>query len=110
MAGPHDLSIPEAFADDEATTQDSVYARLRHAIMVGTIEPGTNLTMRGLADAMGLSPTPIREAVRRLSSENAIEILPNRRLAIPEMTLGRFEELVALPISLETHAAERALP
>ncbi|MEM5477714.1 GntR family transcriptional regulator [Pacificibacter sp. AS14] len=110
MAGQQELSIPAPLLGEDATTQESVYTRLRQAIMVGTIEPGTNLTMRGLADTMGLSPTPIREAVRRLSSEGAIEILPNRRMAIPEMTMGRFEELVALRISLEIHAAERALP
>ncbi|WP_245667504.1 GntR family transcriptional regulator [Neptunicoccus sediminis] len=104
------MNIPELPVDHDITDQESVYARLRHAIMVGTIEPGTNLTMRGLAEAMGLSPTPVREAVRRLSSENAIEILPNRRMAIPEMTLGRFEELVALRVTLEVHAAERSLP
>lgn len=110
MIKQYKLNIPPALTGEDATTQESVYARLRRAIMIGTIEPGTNLTMRGLADAMGLSPTPIREAVRRLSSEGAIEILPNRRMAIPEMTWERFEELVALRITLEIHAAERALP
>src|SRR5699024_6978978 len=39
-----------------------------------------------------------------------IEVLGNRRLRIPEMTPGRFEELVRLRILLECHAAERALP
>lgn len=104
------LNIPKIPTDPEATDQETVYARLRHAIMVGTIEPGTQLTMRGLADAMGLSPTPIREAVRRLNSEKAIEILPNRRMTVPKMTLGRLEELVSLRITLEVHAAERSLP
>ena len=104
------MHIPEIPADGRTTDQELVYARLRHAIMIGSIEPGTHLTMRGLAEAMGLSPTPIREAVRRLNSEHAIEILPNRRMAIPAMTLERFEELVALRISLEVHAAERSVP
>ncbi len=104
------LNIPEHLGDADATDQESVYVRLRHSIMIGTIAPGTHLTMRGLADAMGLSPTPIREAVRRLSSEGAIEMLPNRRMTVPAMTLDRFEELVALKIALEVHAAERALP
>jgi DNA-binding GntR family transcriptional regulator len=78
--------------------------------MIGAIEPGTHLTMRGLADALALSPTPIREAVRRLSSEHALQILPNRRMSVPHMTLGRFEELIALRITLESHAATRSLP
>ncbi len=110
MPDSQKLNIPEISFSEDTTDQEAVYARLRHAIMVGTIEPGTQLTMRGLADAMGLSPTPIREAVRRLNSENAIEILPNRRMTVPKMTLGRFEELVSLRVALETHAAERSLP
>lgn len=110
LADSQQLNIPEISIGADVTDQEAVYMRLRHAIMVGAIEPGTQLTMRGLADAMGLSPTPIREAVRRLSSENAIEILPNRRMAVPQMTLGRFEELVSLRSVLEGHAAERSVP
>ena len=104
------FTIPEASSSADRTTQEYVYGRLRHAIMIGAIPPGTALTMRGLADTMGLSPTPVREAVRRLSSENAIQVKQNRRIVIPDMTLGRFEELVELRIVVETYAATRALP
>lgn len=110
MANRQKLKVPEIPLNEDLTTQEYVYARLRYAIMIGAIPPGTNLTMRGLAEAMQLSPTPIREAVRRLSSEHAINIMQNRRMSVPKMTLGRFEELVALRVTLETHAAERALP
>ena len=103
-------AIPDLSTTTDRTTQEYVYKRLRYAIMVGAIEPGTALTMRGLALTMGLSPTPVREAVRRLSSEGAIRVNETRRMSVPAMTLGRFEELVALRIALETHAAERALP
>lgn len=102
--------LPEIPRDPAMTTQEYAYLRLRGAIMLGALRPGTALTFRGLAETMGLSPTPIREAVRRLSSENAIEVLGNRRLRVPEMTQGRFEELVLLRIALETHAATRAFP
>ncbi len=110
MSKKPEFSIPETPSESDRTTQQYVYERLRHAIMVGAIEPGTALTMRGLAEAMELSPTPVREAVRRLSSENAILINENRRISIPLMTQGRFAELIALQISLEVHAARRALP
>ncbi|ODA66741.1 HTH-type transcriptional regulator McbR [Methyloligella halotolerans] len=96
--------------DPSLTIQEQCYAKLRHCIMVGAIPPGTQLTMRGLADAFHMSPTPIREAVRRLSSEHAIEILGNRRMQIPTMTLQRFADLLALRETLESHAAARALP
>ncbi|WP_018001127.1 GntR family transcriptional regulator [Paracoccus sp. N5] len=102
--------LPEIPRDAAMTTQEYAYLRLRNAVMLGALPPGTALTFRGLAGQLGLSPTPIREAVRRLSSESAIEVLGNRRLRIPEMTPGRFEELVRLRIALETHAAARAFP
>lgn len=110
MAKCKKLDIPEVAVDPDLTTQEQVYARLRYTVMIGAIPPDTHLTMRGLAEAMQLSPTPIREAVRRLSTEHAIKVLQNRRMVVPKMTLGRFEELVAMRVAVETHAAERALP
>jgi len=104
------FDIPDIEMDPTLTTQDYVYARLRNAIMLGAIEPGTSLTMRGLAQQLKLSPTPIREALRRLSTENAVEVMGNRRMTIPQMTRSRFDELVALRITVEVHAAERSLP
>ncbi len=110
MTDKVELNIPEISEVSGATTQEYVYERLRNAIMLGAIEPGTSLTMRGLADRLGLSPTPVREAVRRLSSEHAIQIKDNRRMTLPLMTSDRFEELVALRVAVEVHAAGRALP
>ena len=104
------FNIPELPAGDTETVQEYAYLRLRNAIMLGSIEPGTNLTIRGLASYLNLSPTPVREAIRRLSSEHALEVLGNRRLRIPVMEAGRFEELIQLRIALETHSAERAMP
>lgn len=102
--------LPEIPRGDQMTTQEYAYLRLRNAVMLGALRPGTALTFRGLAEQLTLSPTPVREALRRLSSEGAIEVLGNRRLRVPPMTSGRFEELVKLRITLEVHAATRALP
>jgi DNA-binding GntR family transcriptional regulator len=104
-----DLNIPPLVLDANLTTQDMAYRRLRHAIMIGALRPGTQLTIRQLADAFELSPTPIREALRRLGSENAIEIKENRRIVVPVMTRPRFEGLVGLRIALEVHAASQAI-
>lgn len=110
MSKQSDLNLPEITAAPGLTVQEYAYLRLRNAIMLGAIAPGTNLTIRGLASYLDLSPTPVREAIRRLSSEHALKVLNNRRLSIPRMKAGRFEELIQLRITLETHAAERALP
>lgn len=104
------FTIPDITNSEDLTSQEYVYARLRSAIMVGAIPTGATLTMRGLAEQLSLSPTPIREALRRLNSESAIVAQDNRRMVIPFMTEGRFEDLVATRITLECHAALRALP
>ena len=104
------LEIPEIETSARLTSHEYAYARLRNAIMVGAIPTGTLLTMRGVAELLGLSSTPIREALRRLSSEQAILPQDNRRMLVPKMTAGRFEDLVATRTILEKHAAERALP
>lgn len=110
MTPKSDWELPHLAPNEAETTQESAYFRLKNAIMVGAIPPGTALTMRGLAARLDLSPTPIREAIRRLSSERAVEILGNRRIQVPVMEAGRFEELIQLRIAVETHAARRAMP
>lgn len=104
------LAISGRERPEGLTTQEHIYAQLRDAIMLGRFRPGMSVTIRGLADLMNTSPTPIREALRRLSSENGLTLLPNRRIVVPHMTAERLEELVETRIQLECFAAERALP
>lgn len=104
------LRLPELPQQMNATSQEYAYNRLRHSLVIGAIAPGRAITIRGLAAALGLSPTPVREALRRLSSENALAVLENRRIMVPEMNSRRFEELIALRSTIECHAAERAIP
>lgn len=78
--------------------------------MIGTFTAGQRITIRGVADKLDMSATPIREAFRRLSAERAFTVLENQRITIPNLTKSRLEELVELRVSLETHAAVRALP
>lgn len=102
--------LPPVNAPANATAQEQAYGRLRQAIMIGRIAPGEALTIRGLAETLGMSPTPVREALRRLAAEGALTVLDNRRVVAPPMHARRFEELVALRVALERHAAERAFP
>lgn len=106
---PH-IEMPDVPGLANATSQEKAYQRLRHAIMIGRIGPGVALTIRGLAGLLDVSPTPVREALRRLAAENALAVLDNRRVMTPPMTSQRFEELIALRKTLECHAAERSIP
>lgn len=92
------------------TVQEFAFRRLRHAIMTGRFPPGLAVTIRGLATLLGVSAMPVREAMRRLVAERALDLLDNRRVRVPEMTAARFEALIAARILLECEAARQALP
>ncbi len=92
------------------TAQETAYLTLRNAAMVGTFKSGQPITIRGIATRLDMSATPIREAFRRLSAERAFTVLENRRIMIPDLSRSRLEELIELRVSLETHAAVRAIP
>ena len=91
-------------------TNQWVYQLLRTNLLCGKIAPGIPLTIRGLAEALDVSPMPVREALHRLACEGAVEAKNNRRVIVPLMTAEKFSELCELRILLETHAAEGALP
>ncbi|GGO88060.1 GntR family transcriptional regulator [Marinobacterium nitratireducens] len=96
--------------DPNLTVNQRVYRSLRNALMCGAIAPGRALTIRELAGLLDVSPMPVREALRQLAAENALEILGNRRVQVPRMSAMKFRELYEARIALESHAAERALP
>lgn len=77
--------------------------------MHGDIQPGQALTLRGLGKQYGVSMTPAREAIRRLVAEGALNLSPSGRVATPELTNERIEELAALRALLEVELATRAM-
>jgi DNA-binding GntR family transcriptional regulator len=68
------------------------------------------LTLRGLAEKFGMSMTPAREALRRLSAEGALTMSASGRVSTPELSNDRIEELAALRALIEPELASRALP
>lgn len=102
--------VPQEENTPTATLQERVYRELREAIMLGHFQPGDAMTIRGLADRLGTSMMPAREALRRLVAERALELLPNRRVTVPTMTPEIFRELTEARVALEVLAARRAFP
>jgi DNA-binding GntR family transcriptional regulator len=99
--------------DRETTAADSyaherVYARLSEALAAGRFVPGERLTLRGCADMLGVSPMPVREAMRRLVAEGALIGAANRSVRVPALTRERILELRDIRLALEGLAAERA--
>ncbi|MEI4196081.1 GntR family transcriptional regulator [Roseovarius sp. E0-M6] len=96
--------------DPSPSAHDRVYRGLRSRIMHGEIGPGKPLTIRGVGKEFGVSMTPAREAVRRLSAEGALTLSASGRVSTPELSHERLEELAALRSLIEVELASRALP
>lgn len=107
--GARRLSTPGEHGEIALTTHESVYRGLRNRILFGGFLPGSAVTLRGLAEDMGVSPMPIREAVRRLIAERALKMQDNRRVLVPPMTEQAFEQIVFVRKTLEPELAARAL-
>lgn len=88
--------------------QDRVYDELRRWLMVGHFLPGEPITLRNLAKELGVSPMPVRAALRHLMAEGGIEMLPNRTVRVPHMTRERLLELLSLRRELEGMATSQA--
>lgn len=97
-------------SDLTASAHERLYRSLRAQVMHGEIAPGQALTLRGLAKTFGVSMTPAREAVRRLVAEGALSLSSSGRVATPELSPERIEELSAIRALLEPELAARALP
>ncbi|HRN84326.1 MAG TPA: GntR family transcriptional regulator [Hyphomicrobium sp.] len=102
-------TAPKLSEASTVTTHESVYRGLRERILFGGVPPGSAITLRGIAESMGVSPMPIREAVRRLIAERALKMQDNRRVLVPPMTEGRFREIVFARLALEPELASRAM-
>jgi DNA-binding GntR family transcriptional regulator len=96
-----------------AAVHDQVYAALRDALLTGRIAPGDGMSLRTLAAELGVSPMPVRDAVRRLVAEGALVAnQANKRLSAPTPTPERLEQLALargwIEPELAARAAERA--
>lgn len=80
-------------------------------MLEGAFEPGAKLTNRYLAQTLGFSITPVREAIRRLVSEGALGEAPNGSVFVPALTISEFlREFAWLLMTLECRAATLAAP
>ncbi len=88
--------------------RDRVESAVREALLTGQFVPGRAVTLRGLASDLGVSPMPVREAVRSLSAGHALEVRPNGRIQVPTMTEERLAEILKARLLLEPELAEMA--
>lgn len=79
----------------DSRAHDQVYDKLSEDLIQGQIPPLMSVSLRSLAQRYGVSPMPVREAVRRLIAEKALELQPeNKRLRVPNLTEHRLLQLM----------------
>ncbi len=90
--------------------REQVYDDLRQRLITGRIAPGVGLSTRGLAQEIGVSQMPVRDALSRVAAEGAVVIRSKRAVMVPPMTPARFDEIMQLRRLLEPMVAAAALP
>lgn len=85
------------------------YQRLRQAILNGEYGPGDSLVISTLADTMGVSATPLREAVRDLASDGFVELQTHGKARVAEVDQQEATEIYELRLMLEPAALERSV-
>jgi DNA-binding GntR family transcriptional regulator len=89
------------------TLQERTYQAIKDALLNGDLTAGQAVTIREIAQTVGTSPTPVREAIRRLS-EGGFELLPNGTIRVRHMTEEQRQHSREVRIMLEGIAARRA--
>jgi DNA-binding GntR family transcriptional regulator len=87
---------------------DTVVEHIRRFIVEGALEPGKKLNERELCETLGISRTPLREALKVLAAEGLIEISPNRGASVSKMSEAELRETFELMSGLEAFSGELA--
>ena len=103
-----DTNAPADGADAGPLRQkstDRVYAALRRKVIDSELAPGSQILEQELAIALGVSRTPLREALVRLENEGLVEIIPRHGVRIIPMSVADMKEIYQVLVSLESTAA-----
>jgi DNA-binding GntR family transcriptional regulator len=94
--------------EEHSSLHDRVVTELRQAILSGRLKPGERLIEGRLADELGVSRNPVREAIRALASEGLIEVTARRGAAVATMTEQEARETIEVRALLEGQNARLA--
>ncbi len=91
-----------------ANLHDTVVGQLRDLIVEGTLAPGARIAERQLCESLGISRTPLREALKVLASEGLVELLPNRGARVARLDERDIENMFQVMGALEALAGTLA--
>lgn len=90
------------------SVREAAYAHLRGAILMGALSPGARISEPGLAQELGVSRTPVREALQRLAQEGLVELLPGKGARVRVLSAEEVREVYDVRALLEGEAAALA--
>lgn len=94
---------------DNRTMAAMVAERLRTAVLLGQLPPGTRLRLADVSERIGVSIMPVRDALRQLEAERFVDITPRRGAIVTPLSIDDAEEMYAIRVALETLAARHAV-
>ena len=90
------------------TLRESAYDRIREDILSGVLRPGSAISEAERAEALGMSRSPVREALRQLAQDGLVEIFPKRGTFVTELSARDVREAFELREAIETACARLA--
>jgi DNA-binding GntR family transcriptional regulator len=87
---------------------EKAYLMVRDRIVRGVYAPGLRVTEQEIADATGVSRTPVREALRRLQADGFVSVTPNAGAVVTQWTENNMRDVFELRALLESYGAQRA--
>jgi DNA-binding GntR family transcriptional regulator len=99
------MNAPYPTLEHTDLTQQT-YAVLKQRILTRQLKPGEKIAVPEIAQALGVSRTPVADALKRLAGEGLVEIIPRRGTFVTELTARDVRELFSIRMIIELHAAE----
>lgn len=102
------VKVPKLKVDSYQPLRDVIFETLRKAIVSGDIKPGERLMEVSLADQMGVSRTPVREAIRRLEAEGLVTMIPRKGTHVSELSVKDIMDVLEVRTVLDKLATDLA--
>src|SRR2546427_10815663 len=106
---PYPLDDPKTKTHAGENPSARVYTQIKNLILCNEYMPGQKLHRQHRSERLGVSRTPVREALTRLVQEGYVTFLPNRGFTCKEIRMQEAEELYELREALEAFAVEKAI-
>ncbi|WP_078500352.1 GntR family transcriptional regulator [Wenjunlia vitaminophila] len=102
--------LTPAVARPKAPAAERVYLHVKKAVLDRTYEGGTLLTEGDLAEAVGVSRTPVREALLRLEAEGLLKLYPKKGALVTTVSAQEIADVVETRLLVEEHAVRKVVP